>query len=68
MLRKWSVYVIREGRSRYIGEVNESSEEMARCAALSRFGVGEGEIDVGEAAPRSVAIYPDEDFDVSPTT
>ena len=31
-------------------------------------GVGEDEIDAGEAAPRRVAIYPDEDFDVSPTT
>jgi hypothetical protein len=41
---------------------------MARCAARSRFGVGEDEIDAGEAAPRSVAIYPDEDFDVAPTT
>ncbi len=68
MLKKWGVYVFREGGSQYIGEVSESSEKMARCAALSRFGVGEGEIDVGEAAPRSVAVYPDEDFDVSPTT
>ena len=68
MLKKWNVHVTREGRSQYIGEVSESSEEMARCAALSRFGVGEDEIDAGEAAPRRVAIYPDEDFDVSPTT
>lgn len=66
MLRKWNVHVIREGRSQYIGEVNESSEEMARCAALSRFGVGADEIDAGEAPPRSVAIYPDDDFEVSP--
>jgi len=45
MLRKWNVHVIREGRSQYIGEVNESSEKMARCAALSLFGVGADEID-----------------------
>ena len=45
MLRKWSVHVIRDGRSQYIGEVNESSEKMARCAALSLFGVGADEID-----------------------
>jgi len=68
MLRKWNVLVIRDGRSQCIGEVIESSEEIARCAALSRFGVGEDEIDTSEAAPRHVAIYPDEDFDVSPTT
>ena len=66
MLRKWSVHVIRDGRSQYIGEVNESSEEMARCAALSRFGVGADEIDAGEARPRCVAIYPDDRFEVSP--
>ncbi|MDO9196276.1 hypothetical protein [Rhodoferax sp.] len=66
MLRKWSVHVIREGRSQYIGEVNESSEKMARCAALSLFGVGADEIDAGEAPPRCVAIYPDDDFEVSP--
>ncbi|MDO9164893.1 MAG: hypothetical protein Q7U13_02180 [Rhodoferax sp.] len=66
MLRKWNVQVIREGRSHYIGEVNESSEEMARCAALSRFGVGADEIDAGEAPPRCVAIYPDDNFEVSP--
>lgn len=68
MLRKWNVHVIREGWSHYIGEVNESSEEMARCAALSRFGVGEDEIEAGEAAPRHVAIYPDDDFEVSLAT
>lgn len=66
MLRKWNVHVIREGRSQYIGEVNESSEKMARCAALSLFGVGADEIDAGEAPPRCVAIYPDDDFEVSP--
>lgn len=66
MLRKWNVHVIREGRSQYIGEVNESSEALARCAALSRFGVGEDEIDAGEAPSRCVAIYPDDDFGVSP--
>lgn len=66
MQRKWNVHVIREGRSQYIGEVNESSEEMARCAALSRFGVGADEINAGEAPPRCEAIYPDDNFEVSP--
>ncbi len=41
MLRKWNVHMIREGQSQYIGEVSESREDMARCAMLSRFGVGE---------------------------
>lgn len=60
------VHVIREGRSQYIGEVNESSEGMARCAALSLFGVGADEIDTGEAPSRGMAIYPDDNFEVSP--
>ena len=66
MLRKWNVHVIREGWSQYIDEVNESSEEMARCAVLSRFGVGEDEIDVGESPTRCEEIYPDNNFEVSP--
>lgn len=65
MLRKWNVHVIRQGRSQYIGEVNESSEEMARCAAPSLFGVGADEIDTGEAPPRGMTIYPDDNFEVS---
>ena len=32
MQRKWNVHVIREGRSQYIGEVSESSEEMRDAA------------------------------------
>jgi hypothetical protein len=68
MLRKWNVHVIREGLSQYIGEVNESSEEVVRCAALSRFGAGADEIDAGESPPRCVAIYLDNNFEVSPAT
>lgn len=55
-----------EGRSQCIGEVSESSEDMARCAALSRFGVGEDEVEAGEAPPRCVANDLDDDFEVSP--
>lgn len=67
MLKKWNVYVNREGRSQYLGEVNERSEALARCAALSRFGLNEDEIDAGEAQPRGVAIYPDDNFEVQST-
>lgn len=67
MLKKWNVYVNREGRSQYLGEVSERSEALARCAALSRFGVSEDEVDAGEAQPRGVAIYPDDNFEVQPT-
>lgn len=67
MLKKWNVYVNREGRSLYLGEVSERSEALARCAALSRFGVSEDEIDAGEAPPCGVAIYPDDNFEVQLT-
>jgi hypothetical protein len=66
MLKHWNVHVRREGRSICIGEVNERSEALARCAALSRFGVGEDEITAGDAPLPEEAIYPGDDFDVSP--
>lgn len=67
MLKKWNVYVNREGRSLYLGKVSERSEALARCAALSRFGVSQDDIDAGEAPSRGAAIYPDDDFEVQPT-
>lgn len=66
-MRQWNVRVVREGRTVYIGQVAESSESLARCAALSRFGVSEDEICAGEVRGRAMVIYPDEDFEVSPT-
>lgn len=62
------MYVIREGpiAVHRRGE-NESSEEMTRCAALSRFGVDVDEIDAREAPPRCMAIYLNDNFEVSPT-
>ena len=39
MLKKWNVFV----RGRCIGQVNESSEELARCAALYHFGLDDEE-------------------------
>ena len=39
---------------------------LARCAALSLYGVTEDEVDAGEVRERGAFIYPDEDFEVSP--
>ena len=66
MLKSWNVHVHSEGRPHYVGQVGERNEPLARSAALSRFCVNEDEIAAGEALPRSAAIYPDVDFDVSP--
>jgi hypothetical protein len=38
-----NAYVHRQGRSQHIGEVTESDEAVARCAALSTYGVGDDE-------------------------
>lgn len=55
---EWNVNVVGVG---FIGTVNEKSEEMARYAALSKYG------EEGDRKPsrRREAIYEDDDFSVS---
>ena len=70
-MKQWYVRVMRRGQSVHIGRVAESTETLARCAALSRYGVSEDkaeEIERNRIAPRSAVIYPNEEFDVSPAT
>ncbi len=64
--RTWGVHVLRGGRAICIGQVSESSEPLARCAALSRYGVSEDDLAAGEAPENGLGIYPGEDFGVSP--
>lgn len=64
-MKRWNVRVLRDGRATHIGEVSESNEVLARCAALSRYGIGDDEVEAEDADPRRAAIYPDEDFEVS---
>lgn len=59
MQKVWNVCVYRDGRSRYVGEVHERTEALARCAALSRFGLSDDETAAGEA------IRSDDEFEVS---
>ena len=47
---QWNVRVMREGQAQHIGQVAEDSEALARCAALSLYGVTEDEVDAGEVA------------------
>lgn len=67
-MRQWNVRVRREGRSIYLGQVAESTGSLARCAALSRYGLSEDEAQTRRTQPRGAAIYPDEEFDVSPAS
>ena len=67
-MKQWNVLVCRDGHMVVIGQVAEQSEALARCAALSRFGVCEDEVANGEVRSPGSAIYPDEDFDVAPAT
>lgn len=58
----WNVAVVRKnGKRKYLGTVEERNEELARCAALSRFGCSEIEALVVDADQH---ILPDDDFEV----
>ena len=65
-MKDWRVLVVRDGVAVDIGQVSETDEPLARCAALWRYGVSEEEITVGVARRRGARIYPDEDFEVLP--
>lgn len=64
-MTRWNVRVMREGQAIHIGQVAESTETLARCAALSHYGLSEDEVDTGGSRLRTAVIYPDEDFEVS---
>lgn len=67
-MRVWNVRVHRDGHVVSLGEVSERNEELARCAALSRFGISEDELAAGDVRADWNVVLPDEDFDVSPAT
>jgi hypothetical protein len=61
--KNWNVRVHTVNGPVDLGQVGESSEELARCAALSKFGISEDE----DTDPNRRGIRADDDFDVSPT-
>jgi len=70
-MKPWNARVMRHGQAVHVGQVAESTETLARCAALSRYGLSEDEaeeVERGHAGSRGAAIFPDEEFDVSPAT
>jgi len=60
--KQWGVYLLRSGERKRLGTVNETTEELARCAALSKFGISEDEAEEGTTR---AGIYPADDFEVS---
>lgn len=62
-MKTWNVRVHRVGSSKELGQVHETTESLARCAALSKFGISEDEAEEGRLR---AGIYPADDFDVSP--
>lgn len=64
-MKDWNVWVCRNGGHRVIGKVSEQSERLARCAALSRFGVSEEEMAEKLYPPDVDHIYPDEEFEMT---
>ena len=65
-MKAWNVRVFREGRPVMLGQVSESKETLACCAALHKFGVSDDDLAMGEWGRDGMAIRPDDDFEVSP--
>ena len=66
-MKRWSVRVNTSySRSFDLGEVFEENEELARCAALSKWSISEDEVLECESEGRDIplGILNDDDFDV----
>jgi hypothetical protein len=64
-LKTFDVRVRRKSGPIYIGQVSEKDDGLARLAALSRYGIAKEDVAPG-TEPNSNAIFPEEEFDVSP--
>ena len=60
--KNWNVRVHLQSGSVSLGQVGEANEELARCAALAKFGIPEDE----DMDPNQRGIRSGDDFDVSP--
>ncbi|ART57095.1 hypothetical protein CBP36_19515 (plasmid) [Acidovorax carolinensis] len=60
--KNWNVRVHLKTGSVHLGQVGEENEALARCAALSKFGIPEDE----DADPNRRGIRDDDEFDVTP--
>ncbi len=62
MLKTWTVVVHTDSGSVTLGQVTEENEELARCAALSKYGIHDDD----ENDPKQRGIRSGDDFDVHP--
>lgn len=60
--KTWNVRVHLKTGPVSLGQVREENEELARCAALSKFGINEDE----DTDPNRRGIRAEDEFDVSP--
>lgn len=66
-IKRWTVQVnTSPDRTFYLGEVFEENEELARCAALSKWGISEEDefIEVHEGVDGPIGILPEDGFSV----
>lgn len=64
--KTWNV-VVNRGIGIDLGQVHEQNEELARCAALSKYGIAEDEpYETEEALRGPRGILQDDDFSVFP--
>jgi len=61
VMKTWNVRVHLSSGSVDLGQVHEANEELARCAALSKYSIPEDE----DNDPALRGIRVDDDFDVS---
>ena len=61
-MKTWNVVVYPTGHGIELGQVTENSEELARCAALHKFGIPEYEV----TDPSRQGIRVEDDFSVFP--
>ena len=61
-MQTWNVRVHTQNGLILLGQVDEVSGVLARCAALSKFGIPDDE----DTDPTQPGIRCDDDFDVSP--
>ena len=61
-MKTWNVRMHTGHGSIELGQVHEASEELARCAALSKFSIHEDE----DTDPTRPGIRFEDDFDVCP--
>jgi hypothetical protein len=61
-MKTWRVRVHTKNGSIELGQVHEESEELARCAALSKYGIHPDD----DNDPSRKGIREDDDFDVGP--